>query len=493
MGLERRLTGNTALVFLSGLATRIFSFVFVVYAARVLGPADFGLYALIGTLTFLFSFWGNFGVNMVAIREIAKDRASAEKLFSIVLSLKMVLVLCAFPLLLLVVRLLGYGDEANRLILIAAAATIFTVFSGSFGIIYMSFEQFRLPTLITIVVSLFQTAASMLALYAGYGLRGVIWVSFWTGAGGAVVSGIWVRKRIIKYRIVLDATHTLDILRQSLPFAAVAFFQQAGMYMNNLLLSKLSGPVPANMAVGYYNAPSSICRTAMLLPESFRQAAFPTVAANAGNIRTVEGIIDKSTKSFLAVIIFPLILATTFFPREIISIVFGSDYLASAPVLMILGWAYALQIFNAPVSVTLAASQEIRQFVPWAGLVFLINLVLAVPLIIFYSFTGAAWAFLISKVFETLIRHYLLQSIWGIKSSLLQRSLAGIFLFIAATLVIIAAAKALTVPPLPLLALSLALYGGGVVVSRDFREGIAVFLRLARGRTAAAERLDGKE
>lgn len=485
MGLQRKLARNTAFVFLSGAATRVFSLVFVIYAARMLGPGDFGLYTVIGTLTFLFSFWGNFGVNMVAIREISKNRAGVEELFSIVLSLKMLLVIAAYPLLVPVVKLLGYGDAVSGFIYISAVATIFTVFSGSFGIIYMSFEQFRTPAVIAALVSLFQNIAGIVVLSAGLGLKGVIWVSFWTAVIGALVSGIWVRKKIIKYRFAFDTALTRDILLQSLPFASVAFFQQAGMYMNNLLLSKLSGPVPEKIAVGYYNASSSICRNAMLLPESFRQAAFPTVAANAGNTRAVAGIIDKSTKSFLVVIIFPLILATTFFPREIISLVFGKEYLAAAPVLMILGWAYALQIYNAPVSVTLAASKEIRQFVPWAALVFVINLVLAVPLIMHYSFTGAAWAFLISKVFETVIRHYLLHSIWGIKSSLLQMSLSRIFLFFGACLAIISGAKALAVPAGALLALTLVLYAAGVAVSRDFREGIVELVRGVRGRGAA--------
>lgn len=493
MGLERRLTGNTALVFLSGFATRVFSFIFVVYAARILGPSEFGLYALIGTLTFLFSFWGNFGVTTVAIREISKNRDSAEDLFSIALSMKMLLVIAAYPLLLLVVGLLDYDAATSRLIHIAALATIFNVFSGSFGILYMSFEQFKLPALASVVVSLLQNIAGMIALYAGAGLKGVIWVLFWTAVGGAVISGIWVRKKIIRYRFVFDARLMLDILTQSLPFAAMAFFQQTGMYMNILFLSKLPGPVPAKTAVGYYNAPSSVCRTAMLLPESFRQAAFPTVSANAGNIKAVEGIINKSTKSFLAILIFPLILATTFFAREIVTIVFGNAYIASAPVLMILGWAYAFQIFNAPVNVTLAASKEIKKFVPWAALVFVVNIGLAVPLIIYFSYIGAAWAFLFARVIETGIRHYLLQSIWGIKSSLLQRSLAGIFLLIAATLAIVASAKALAMPPLPLLALSLTLYLAGILLSRNFREGIAVFVRGTLGRTFAAERTDGKE
>jgi len=106
---------------------------------------------------------------------------------------------------------------------------------------------------------------------------------------------------------------------------------------------------------------------------------------------------------------------TTFFPREILTIVFGKAYLSSAPALTIMGWAYAFQVFNTPVNVALAATREIKKFIPWVILLFGINVLFAVPLILYYSFIGAAIAFLVTKIIETIFRNYLLRTIWGIK------------------------------------------------------------------------------
>jgi len=246
-------------------------------------------------------------------------------------------------------------------------------------------------------------------------LKGIIWVSLLEGLLGAVISGLWVRTRFFKYRFAFNFELWKDLISQSLPFAILSFFQQANMQMNTLLLSKLPGPFPGEIAMGYYNPAASICKTALMLPESLRQATLPRVASNAGNLEMVKGIINKSTHVLLIMIIFPLILMTTFFPKEIITIVFGKEYLPSAPALTIMGWAYALQVFNTPVNVTLAASREIKRFIPWAALLFIINVILAIPLIYYYSFIGAAIAFLTTKVFETLLRSYLLRVIWGIK------------------------------------------------------------------------------
>lgn len=481
MGLRNKLTRNTGFVFASGTLNKLFSFIFVAYAARILGPAEFGLYVLIGTFTFFFSFVGDFGVSAVAIREISRNREKAEEIFNSVLSLKVLLVVFTYPFLIAVVNILGYEESFKYLIYIAGIATIFSVFSSSFGIIYMSFERFKMPALMSVFVALLHTISNIIVLYLGYGVKGIIWVSLVGSLTGAVISGIWVRKKMFRYRFVYHSSVFKDLIVQALPFAAITFFQKANMYMNILFLSKLPGPVQGETAIGYYNPPASLCRNAMMLPESFRQAALPTVSANAGNIKVIESIIDKSTKSFLALIIFPLILATTFFPKEIISLVFGKAYLPSAPVLTILGWAYALQVFNVPVTVTLTASREIRRFIPWAALAFVINIVFAVPLIIYYSYTGAAVAFLVSKIFETITRRYLLQVVWGINSMKMHKSLSNILGLIAATLVIVSIAKYFTATASTLLILMLFLYLLCVVFSKDFRQGISVFFHGLRG------------
>lgn len=415
MQIGNRLIKNTGFVFVSGITTKLFSFFFIAYAARVLGPGDFGLYALIGTITFLFSYFGNLGITPMAIREISKNKHKAHELFNHIISLRLALVIVSYPLLLLAVNLLGYREDVKGLIYIAGLSAILGTFSHSLGILYIAFERFKIPALVSIVVSFLGNATNILVLYLGYGLKGIIWVALLESLLGAVISGLWVRLRFLKYRLAFHSSLWNDLMSQALPFAILSFFQQAIMQINTILLSKLPGSFPGEIAIGYYNPASSLCKTALMLPDSLRQAALPTVASNAENLEMIKGIIDKSTRVLLIMIIFPLILVTTFFPKEILTMVFGNAYLSSAPALTIMGWAYAFQVFNTPVNVALAATREIKKFIPWVILLFGINVLFAVPLILYYSFVGAAIAFLVTKIIETIFRNYLLRTIWGIK------------------------------------------------------------------------------
>jgi O-antigen/teichoic acid export membrane protein len=49
-------------------------------------------------------------------------------------------------------------------------------------------------------------------------------------------------------------------------------------------------------------------------------------------------------------------------------------------------------------------------------LLLVISIVLSVPLIIYYSYTGAAIAVLISWIIDTIIRNYLMKNIIGIQN-----------------------------------------------------------------------------
>lgn len=480
MGIGNRLIKNTGFVFISGMANKLFSVFFIAYAARVLGPADFGLYAFIGTVALLFSAFGNFGIVPMAVREISRDKTKVGTLFSHILSLRVGIVLLLYPVLLLVIHILGYSNDVKYLVYIAGLSAVLSAFSGSFRILYVAFERFKTPSLIAILVSFFSTISYIVILYSGYGLKGIIWVSFFGNLLGAVISGIWIRRKFLKYKFVFNLSVFKDLLLQSMPFAVLFFFQQVTNNINILLLSKIPGPFPGEMAMGYYNPPSSVCRSALMFPESFRQAALPTVASNAENLGIIRGIIANSTKSLLVLVIFPLILATTFFPEEIINLIFGKEYLPSAFALTILGWAYALQVFNSPVTVTLSASREIKKFIPWAMLEFAINIALAVPLIMYYSFVGAAIALLVTKIFETFLRNYLLRTIWGIKRLDTQDSLLKILLPMGVIFIVLFLAHQSSLSNVGLLILTLILYFIYILSFRGFRQRITFFTNKLR-------------
>ncbi len=412
MSIFRRLTRNAGLVLFAGVATKVFSFVFIAYAARVLGPHDFGIYALINTIAFLFPFFGNLGIGPMAIREMARERSRIEELFNHIISIRMTLVIVFYPILVGIIQLAGYSEEIRFLVYVTGLTAIVSTLSHSFHLIYIAREQFKFPSVMIVLVAFLTNVANIAVLYLGFGLKGLVIITLLGSIAGALISGVWIWTRVMRFRLVFDFAVWKDLISQSAPFAVLSFLQQASTQVNTLMLSVIPGAGP--LAIGYYNPAISLCRQAMLIPNGFRQAALPTVSSNADNLEVIRAIIEKSSRYLVALVAFPLILITNFFPGEIISLIFGPKYLPAVPALVIFGWAFALQIYNAPVTVTLAASRQISKFIPWRFLIFSIDLTLALPLIWYFSFVGAALAFLISKIVETFLRYHLLKIMWGV-------------------------------------------------------------------------------
>jgi len=412
--LAKRIIKNTSFTLISDVLGKLIFVFFIAYAARVLGPRDFGIYALIGTFVFLFSYFTDLGITPVAVREIARNKEKAEVYFNNVLSLRICFIFFSYFLLLIIVHLLNYSQEIKYLIYVMGASLFFTTFSHSFAILYIAFERMVFPSLVSVLTNLLTTTSYILVLYLGYGLKGIVWIHLAGSLIGAIISGIWIRKRFFRYRFTFNPSYWIDIVKQSLPFGMIAFFRYASTNLTILLLSKIPGPIAGEMAMGYFKPASSAAQVPMMVTDSFRKAVLPTISSNRDDPKLLRQIIDRSTQYILILVSLPLILAATFFPKEILGIVFGGKYLTAAPALSFLGWAYSLQAFNSIVNVSLASSREIRRLVPWQAMITGVDVILAIPLIIYYSFIGAAIAVLLSMVVGTFVRYHLLKSIFNI-------------------------------------------------------------------------------
>jgi O-antigen/teichoic acid export membrane protein len=412
--LAGRIIKNTSFTLIAEVVGKLIFVFFIAYAARVLGPKNFGIYALLGTFTLIFTYFTDLGIRPVAIREIARNKEKAEVFFNNVLSLRICFIFFNYLLLLIIVHLLNYSQNVKYLIYIMGASLFFTTFSQSFAILYIAFEQMVFPSLVSVLTSFLVATSYILVLYLGYGLKGLVWIHLAGSLMGAIISGIWIRKRFFRYRFTFNPSFWMDIVKQSMPFGMIAFFRQASTNLTILLLSKIPGPITGEMAMGYFKPASSVAQLPMMVIESFRKAVLPTISSNRDDPELIRQIIDRSTQYILVFVSLPLILAANFFPKEILGIIFGEKYLTAAPALTLLGWAYSLQAFNSVANVSLASSREIRRLVPWASMITGVDVIIAVPLIIYYSFIGAAIAVIVSMVVGTFVRYHLLKSIFNI-------------------------------------------------------------------------------
>jgi O-antigen/teichoic acid export membrane protein len=131
----------------------------------------------------------------------------------------------------------------------------------------------------------------------------------------------------------------------------------------------------------------------------------------------MRSTLEGTTKFLFAFVAFPMIIATTFFAKEIVVLLFGPAYLPTVDALRILGWAYALVAATTPAFAVISTSRHLERYVPWALGWVLVNVILNLLLIPTYSFIGAAIATVITETLGWLFRLYLVKQMVGITFS----------------------------------------------------------------------------
>jgi O-antigen/teichoic acid export membrane protein len=313
------------------------------------------------------------------------------------------------------VNLNDYPQEVKTLIYIAGIVIIINIFSDSFGTIFISYEKMKILGTFTFLSTLSYTVLVLIALSSGFRLKAVFLINVFVTAIFAMLFGRFIRKNLFRFKLRFDPQLIKDILRQAIPFFAALLLVTLNMKIDIIMLSMVSGPIESSVAIGYYGPAHNILLALMIFPRSLNTALLPVVSQKI--------YLDNESvrlKFIMIVISFPIILATSFFSKELVTLIFGSTYIQSADALMILGWAYAFYALIIPTYSLLGSSKELNYFLPLLFGVLLLNIGLNFFLIPKYSFIGASMATCVVLFMHFIGRFYFMRRFLEVRISELK-------------------------------------------------------------------------
>ncbi len=359
----------------------------VIVLARQFGVERFGLYGTVMAYLTLFASFADFGMNTVTIRDVARDHDRSDDYFSHVLVLRLGLSVLAYLLMILLGGLLK-AEEFSVIFIASCGLMLFPEAIRKLGISMLSaYERMEVVALLDVFAIVFRYIPFFLAIFLGKSLFfafGLLVVS-WLG-----VAGVWLAVTrtvcLTGWFSPLHRARFKSILYESFPFGV--FFVLSVIYFRSdiLMLSKMQGSV----AVGLYDGAYKFIEAAMFVPVSIVNVLLPVMSRSiVKNKDSYAGLYLHSTR-ILAMSILPVVIFVSFFAKDIILIVYGKDYLASAPALSLLIWSLFIIFLNAPVGNVIATSNKMHDFLPYAVANTLLNIVLNLFLIPRYSFLGAS-------------------------------------------------------------------------------------------------------
>ncbi len=316
---------NVSALSVSEIIIRFSKFILIAYAARILGPNDFGLFNYALALAALIAVLGDFGINKIITRNISKDETMSQYYLGSFMA--QVIVITFY---ILVGSGFLYFTADPRLTLLFL---ILALFSGGniLGDYLWSFFRAR-QTMVLEAIG--KTVQALLVLVVGvillkssiplYGLA----LSYAIAAFATLTMAIWgIQAKLSLKPFIISWKSWRELLTQSWPIAIVA----VSAFVFNEVDSIMLGAAGYVREVGYYNAAYKIVSGLLIPAFIINQVVYPKFAASPSRNKLVK-------KNFIAnLIIYSFFLVLViYFARPIIVTIYGQEYISAVRPLIIL-------------------------------------------------------------------------------------------------------------------------------------------------------------
>lgn len=364
--LKTLLARGTAALVGRQLILRVLGFVGSVILARILAPAEFGIFAVAAFVISFFSMVGNVGLGAALIQrkdEIGED--DIQTVFTIQQGAFSVLFLLVFFLAPALSRFypdLPPGSEwlvraLGLSLLITSLRTVPTI------ILERDLAYSRIAAIEVAEVLTYQfTAVALAAL--GLGIWSLVWASILRALAGVAVIFRYVRWRP---RVRVSVEKAKVLLKFGIPYQLNSFL---GM-LTEAVVPSLVAAVSGAAAVGYLNLAKNFSHLPIrVVTDSFGQAAYPAFAKIQDEKESLKEFIVKSI-NMLSLVIVPVSLFMAALGPELIQTVYGPK------------WLPALNAFYFYMAVTLAMPVILPLYIAIvalgkASIILYMNLTLAV-------------------------------------------------------------------------------------------------------------------
>lgn len=402
MNTIQRIAKNTAALFAAQFVVALLSLVLTIYIARSLGDVIFGKYSFALAFTAIFAVFSDLGYNTLLIREVARDKSQASKYLSNVISVRALLSLIIFALIVITINLMGYPADTKNVVYLFGIYTLVISFSAVFKVTFRAFEKMEYEAGITILAGIIRVSLGLLVLFLGYGLIELAWVFLFSGIFDVLFSFLVCERRFVKPKIELDFDFWKSTIKVALPLGMLSIFGLIYVRTDTIMLSIMEG----DAVVGWYNAAYNLVLGFKPIPHLFMNAIFPLMASYYVSSKDSLRIVYEKSFKYLFILGLPLAVGITLLADKIIIILYGEQFYPSIIALRILAWDVLIVFLYFCLAFILVSIDKQNQMAVIAGCAALMNIILNLFLIPSFSYVGAAVATIITET--TLIALYLI-------------------------------------------------------------------------------------
>ena len=388
-----KIAKNTIWLFGSQVFAKVIGFFYVLYLTRTLGVEKFGQYEAVLAFIFIFFTLVDFGLNRLLIRDVSRRVKEAGVFLGNVLGLRLGLSVIAYGLSLIFASVLGYSFSTVYLIALSSLVFFSQGLWFCFEAIFMALEKFQICAFGTAILAILNPILGIILLKAGFGVAGVLTGMLFSSLAVLFYFGLLTKAQNISWRFTFGREKALYFLKEGLGFAFLTSLSIVYLKNGMVVLSRLGN----EEAVGLYAAAYKIVEVGILFPNALAMAFFPQVSRLI--LTNKKGLSRLYFKSVLGAFLLalPLAIIVNLYPKQILGLLFGQEFVPAAPAFSVLGFSLILFFVNALPGNIIQSWGKLTSFLPWALFNTVLNIFLNLFLIPRFSLLGVAYAMLITE------------------------------------------------------------------------------------------------
>jgi len=418
---HKKFAFDVGITFIASVVTLPLGFVITVVLGRYLGAGDLGLYRMASTIYGIAMLVAALGIPAAMIKYVAEfkdDRTKLNQIASSGVITSLFLGIGFFALFYFSSGL--FADIFNMprlsgLLKILSPVFPFALVGGALLGLLNGLREMKKYAAATIIQSVLMVIITVALIYFGFGVAGAV-IGVVLASVGNCFYLVWVSRNYFELTLERYRKTTKKLLK----FGAQIFGASAINMINYQADTLLIGYFLTATDVGHYAVAVGLSRFFWIIPQAVQTITYPATSEYwaKNNHSALQTMIDKSMK-YTACVLLPIGLAVGFFARDIITTIFGEEFVYSVLPLQILLVGMVINgATGRPVGSTLAGIGRADLNSKIASCSATTNIILNILLIPYIGITGAAVATAISLTIGVLLNLTLIAKNTGIKFDL---------------------------------------------------------------------------
>lgn len=378
---------NTSYFTVALVIQKVISFVFFSYLATKLGATNLGYYSYAISFAAMFSILVDWGLANLLTRDIAQDKTRAQNYFSKALGLKIIWSLITYLIVIGIIFNITDSVLTRELVLITGVLMLLDSFTLIFYSVWRGFQNLTFESFGTIGFQIIYSVAGFILLQFTDNLKLVMISLFIASLFNFLYSGWLLKyKGKISLKPIFAWLELKNFYLLALPFGLAGIFAKIYAYADVILVNQFLGPTQT----GFYSLAYKLTFTLQFIPLALVASLYPALSFYLNKEKVILENIYFSSIKYLLIVSLLVTMLIFGFGQDLISAIYGENFLPSAPILIILVTSLPFLFVNfAFGSVLNASGKQMRQ--TWhIGWVAGANIILNIILIPIFGVLGAA-------------------------------------------------------------------------------------------------------